>query len=84
MRESKRNSFRATMSSKGQVTIPSEIRRLSGIKKNTQLEFSVQTDGDLSVRVVHEKDGANEEKLIKTIRRLQKQYRIGLDYLKNK
>lgn len=84
MRESKRSSFRATVSSKGRVTIPSEIRRQSGIKKNTQLEFSTRPDGDLTVHVIHEKDGVNEERLIETIRRLQKQYRIGLDYLKEK
>ncbi|QVI34159.1 AbrB/MazE/SpoVT family DNA-binding domain-containing protein [Lacticaseibacillus chiayiensis] len=84
MRASKRESVRATVSSKGQVTIPSEIRQRSGIKKNTQLEFSMQPDGDLTVHIIHEKDDASEEKLIKTIRRLQKQYKIGLDYLKDK
>ncbi|WLV77412.1 AbrB/MazE/SpoVT family DNA-binding domain-containing protein [Lacticaseibacillus parahuelsenbergensis] len=80
----KRISFRATVSSKGRVTIPSEIRRQRGIKKNTQLEFRTRPDGDLTLHIVHEKDEANEEKLIETIRHLQKQYRIGLDYLKEK
>ncbi|TLF41835.1 AbrB family transcriptional regulator [Lacticaseibacillus zeae] len=80
----KRNSFRANLSSKGHIPIPSEIHRQSGIKKNTQLEFSTRPDGDLTVHVIHEKDEANEEKLIKTIRHLQKQYRIGLEYLKEK
>ncbi|ARY92275.1 MULTISPECIES: AbrB/MazE/SpoVT family DNA-binding domain-containing protein [Lacticaseibacillus] len=84
MQDSKSDAVRATVSSKGQVTIPSEIRRRSGIKKNTQLEFSMQPDGDLTVHVVHAKEEDNEEKLIKTIHRLQKQYRIGLDYLKDK
>ncbi|MDN6712931.1 MAG: AbrB/MazE/SpoVT family DNA-binding domain-containing protein, partial [Lacticaseibacillus paracasei] len=37
----------ATVTSKGQVTIPVEIRRRSGIKKNTKVRFELKQDGDI-------------------------------------
>ena len=40
----------ATMTSKGQVTIPKEIRDRLGIEAGTELEFVLEDDGTLTVR----------------------------------
>lgn len=40
----------ATITSKGQVTIPKEIRDRLDLAEGTELEFSVQNDGSLRVR----------------------------------
>ena len=41
----------ATVSSQGQVTIPAEIRRRLGLEKGSTLEFIVQDDGSVTLRV---------------------------------
>jgi len=40
----------ATVTSKGQVTIPKEIRETLRIEAGTELEFVVEQDGELTVR----------------------------------
>ena len=40
----------ATTTSKGQVTIPKEIRDRLGIEEGTELEFVLEDDGTLMVR----------------------------------
>lgn len=40
----------ATVTSKGQVTIPKEIRETLSIEAGTKLEFVVEQDGELTVR----------------------------------
>ena len=40
----------ATTTSKGQVTIPKEIRDRLGIEEGTELEFVLEDDGTLTVR----------------------------------
>lgn len=40
----------ATITSKGQVTIPKEIRDRLDLAAGTELEFSIQADGSLRVR----------------------------------
>ena len=40
----------ATLTSKGQVTIPSEIRRELGLRQGDRLEFVVMNDGTIRVR----------------------------------
>ena len=40
----------ATITSKGQVTIPAEIRRYLGLKKNDKIAFVVQPDGTVQLR----------------------------------
>lgn len=40
----------ATVSSKGQVTIPKRIRDKLGIEAGTELEFAVEDDGSIRVR----------------------------------
>ena len=40
----------ATATSKGQVTIPKEIRDRLGIEAGTELEFVLEDDGTLTVR----------------------------------
>ncbi|MEW5887810.1 MAG: AbrB/MazE/SpoVT family DNA-binding domain-containing protein [Pseudomonadota bacterium] len=42
----------ATVTNKGQVTVPKEIRDRSGIKPGSRLDFEVQEDGSLRVRVL--------------------------------
>lgn len=42
--------MRATVTSKGQVTIPKEIRELAHISSGTQLDFRIMNDGVLIVR----------------------------------
>lgn len=41
----------ATVSSQGQVTIPAEIRRELGLEKGRKLQFILEDDGSLRVRV---------------------------------
>ena len=40
----------ATLTSKGQTTIPKEIRRLLGLKAGAKLHFNLMPDGTISVR----------------------------------
>ncbi|MFQ3318082.1 MAG: antitoxin PrlF [Natronomonas sp.] len=40
----------ATVTSKGQVTIPKEIRDRLGIESGTEVEFEVQEDGSVTIR----------------------------------
>lgn len=40
----------ATLTSKGQVTIPSDVRRSLGLRQGDRLEFTVLADGTIRVR----------------------------------
>ncbi|HEY9106600.1 MAG TPA: AbrB/MazE/SpoVT family DNA-binding domain-containing protein [Roseateles sp.] len=42
----------ATMTSKGQVTLPKEIRDLLGLDTGSTLDFEIQPDNSITVRVV--------------------------------
>ncbi len=42
----------ATVTDKGQVTVPKEIRDKTGIAPGSKLDFEVQDDGTLRVRVL--------------------------------
>ena len=42
----------ATVTDKGQVTVPKEIRDKTGITPGSKLDFDVQDDGTLRVRVL--------------------------------
>jgi len=42
----------ATVTDKGQVTVPKEIRERTGIAPGSRLDFEVQDDGTLRVRVL--------------------------------
>jgi AbrB family looped-hinge helix DNA binding protein len=42
----------ATLSSKGQITIPSEIRTELGLEVGDQLEFMLERDGSVRMRLV--------------------------------
>ncbi|MBA3237210.1 MAG: AbrB/MazE/SpoVT family DNA-binding domain-containing protein [Parachlamydiaceae bacterium] len=42
--------MRATVTSKGQVTIPREIRERAHIATGTQLDFQITSDGCLTIR----------------------------------
>lgn len=42
----------ATVTDKGQVTVPKEIRDRTGIVPGSRLDFEVQSDGTLRVRVL--------------------------------
>ena len=42
----------ATVTDKGQVTVPKEIRDQTGIVPGSRLDFEVQSDGTLRVRVL--------------------------------
>jgi len=42
----------ATVTDKGQVTVPKEIRDKTGITPGSRLDFEVQEDGTLRVRVL--------------------------------
>lgn len=47
---------RATITSKGQVTIPAEVRRALGAGPGDQLTFSVQEDGAVMLKKAYELD----------------------------
>ena len=40
----------ATLTSKGQITIPSDVRRSLGLRQGDRLEFTVLGDGTIRVR----------------------------------
>ncbi len=42
----------ATVTDKGQVTVPKEIRDRAGIAPGSRLDFEVQEDGSLCVRIL--------------------------------
>ncbi len=42
----------ATVTDKGQVTVPKEIRDRTGIAPGSRLDFEVQEDGTLRVRIL--------------------------------
>jgi len=41
----------STITSKGQVTIPSEVRKYLGIKTNDKIAFVIDTEGTVRLRV---------------------------------
>ncbi|MDM7533267.1 AbrB/MazE/SpoVT family DNA-binding domain-containing protein [Lacticaseibacillus paracasei] len=59
-----RDFMEATVTSKGQVTIPVEIRRRSGIKKNTKVRFELKQDGDIEMRVVNGHNSEDEKEFL--------------------
>ena len=79
-----RDFMEATVTSKGQVTIPVEIRRRSGIKKNTKVRFELKQDGDIEMRVVSGHNSEDEKELLHTIQGLIGQYRTVMAYLKDR
>lgn len=44
----------STVTSKGQVTIPKEIRRALGIRQGSRVAFARQAGGKVELRVVHQ------------------------------
>ncbi|WNX04802.1 AbrB/MazE/SpoVT family DNA-binding domain-containing protein [Lacticaseibacillus rhamnosus] len=76
--------FHHSLTSKGQVTIPAEIRRRSGIKKNTKVRFNMMEDGTVQMRVIKRCKMEGKEELITTIQDLMDKYKTGIDYLKDK
>ena len=42
--------FRATVTSKGQVTIPVELRRAMGVREGDKLLFELEPDGTVQLR----------------------------------
>jgi AbrB family looped-hinge helix DNA binding protein len=42
----------ATLTSKGQVTLPSELRRRLGLKQGSRIRFSISPTGDVKVEPV--------------------------------
>ncbi|EKQ19391.1 AbrB/MazE/SpoVT family DNA-binding domain-containing protein [Lacticaseibacillus paracasei] len=79
-----RDFMEATVTSKGQVTIPVEIRRRSGIKKNTKVRFELKQDGDIEMRVVNGHNSEDEKELLHTIQGLIGQYRTVMAYFKDR
>jgi AbrB family looped-hinge helix DNA binding protein len=53
----------ATITSKGQITIPAEIRASFDLKPGDQLVFFTSLTGDLAVRVARPRRGAGRGKL---------------------
>lgn len=45
----------ATVTSKGQVTLPSALREKLGIRAGSKLDFSLRADGHLEVEVIQGK-----------------------------
>jgi antitoxin PrlF len=43
----------STITSKGQVTIPSEVRKYLGIKTNDKIAFVIDSEGTVRLRVPH-------------------------------
>lgn len=43
----------ATVTSKGQVTVPSALREKLGIRPGSKLDFSLSSDGHLEVEVIN-------------------------------
>ncbi|MBI2908051.1 MAG: type II toxin-antitoxin system PrlF family antitoxin [Chloroflexi bacterium] len=41
----------ATITSKGQVTIPAEVRRRLGLKKSDKISFVIGAEGDICLRM---------------------------------
>ncbi|MDP1605518.1 MAG: AbrB/MazE/SpoVT family DNA-binding domain-containing protein [Rhodocyclaceae bacterium] len=42
-----------TLTSKGQLTLPKEIREKLGLVSGSKLDFTIETDGSLRVRSLH-------------------------------
>ena len=50
-----------TVSDRGMVTIPADIRRRLGIDAGDKLRWTVDEDGDLTVAVVHHREGVFDD-----------------------
>lgn len=59
----------ATVTSKGQVTVPKEIREALGIETGTQLDFRATEDGRIEVRKVE----SNPRAIVGLLKRLKRQ-----------
>ena len=49
----------STITSKGQVTIPAEVRNYLGIKTNDRIAFVIDSEGGVRIRVPHYPDIAS-------------------------
>lgn len=74
----------ATVTSKGQVTIPREITRRSGINYYTKVVFNMMELGTLENGVIKGCKMEGKLELITTIQDLMDKYKTGIDYLKDK
>ncbi len=71
----------ATLTSKGQVTIPTEVRSALGLKQGDRLEFVVQDDGTCLVRprtrTLHELVGSVRSERRATLAEIDEAIRAG-------
>ncbi len=56
------------ITSKGQVTIPAQLREQTGLLPHTEVDFEL--DGD-AVRIVRHRDGGSESRGKRVVRRLR-------------
>jgi antitoxin PrlF len=49
----------ATMTSKGQLTVPAEVRRQLGLKQGDRVAFILKEEGEVTLRVPHYADIAS-------------------------
>lgn len=50
-----------TVSDRGMVTIPAEIRRQLGIDAGDKLRWNVNENGELAVEIVHQREGVFDD-----------------------
>lgn len=50
-----------TVSDRGMVTIPAEIRRRLGIDAGDKISWDVDDDGELTIEVVHQREGVFDD-----------------------
>lgn len=50
-----------TVSDRGMVTIPAALRRRLGIEPGDKLRWTTDDEGDLSVELVHQREGAFDD-----------------------
>ena len=69
------------LTSKGQVTIPQDIRELAGFLPNTEVDFEVDGDGVRIVKARQAKAKTRGDLVIETLRRGRKHITLSTDEL---
>jgi AbrB family looped-hinge helix DNA binding protein len=49
------------VSDRGMVTIPADLRRRLDIKPGDKLRWTTDTDGELSVEIIHQREGVFDD-----------------------
>lgn len=69
--------YHSSMTSKGQVTVPKDIRDALGLEPGFDVEFEINAEGDAIIRKAHDEERlkAREADIIRRVMEVREQFR---------